>query len=235
MRESIKRLVWIGLLCQLAWFPGNSTVAQTEDPAYRPFPQEQLEELRSDEDFQYEKKSYETLPLWTRFENWLSELLRNIFGAAPSGNTIRVIFYVLATLLLAWAIVKLVGIDFNTVVKGPKKMPGMPYQVGEENLGQIDLSREIEAARTQGKWRLLIRLQYLYALAEMAEDGVLQITKGKTNHDYLYEISSPALRDSFARLSRIFEYTWYGQFEAGQGVRLRAEQALRQLQKHLGR
>lgn len=196
---------------------------------YQAFDEEQLNEFRSDEDFNYEEQSYSRFPLWEAFLKGLGNVLESIFGAAPGVDTMRIIFYVIAGLVLLWAIIKLFGIDITAGIKRKKtQKERLEHHIREENIHEIDFAREIAEARQAQRWRLLIRLQYLYSLKMLSDAGLLQVRAGKTNHDYMYEIGQADLKEVFGKLSYIFEYTWYGHFEANEPVRKAADaQAVR--------
>lgn len=235
-RVNIKLLL---ILLIVAALPGCGLELHAAEPAeslhsYRPFDEEQLERLRSDDDFDYEIRKYSRFPLWQAFLKKLEDIMKGIFGVAPSGRTIEITFYILMGLVLLWAIIRLAGIEKNLgLKKGPVKDEELPHNIREENIHEIDFAREMEEARQAQRWRLLIRLQYLYALKLLSNAGLVEVKAGKTNHDYLYEISRAEAREVFARLSHIFEYTWYGHFEADEKVRQTANDQALQLQQIL--
>jgi hypothetical protein len=91
---------------------------------------------------------------------------------------------------------------------------------GEETAGEVtddifalSYDKEIAAAQAAGNHRLAVRLWYLYMLKELAERKLIDYRFGRTNQHYVSQLSrGPYYRDFF-RLTRNFEYTWYGQFD----------------------
>ncbi|NJN27553.1 MAG: DUF4129 domain-containing protein [Cyclobacteriaceae bacterium] len=49
----------------------------------------------------------------------------------------------------------------------------------------------------------------------LANKDIIDWKVYKTNHDYAYEIQDEQYRMPFSQLSYLFEYVWYGDFEAG--------------------
>ncbi len=206
---------------------------QTTTPQYRELNSQKINRLLENDDFVYQKDSYETYGPWQRFQQKLQDILHRIFGQAPSGNTIENVFYILAALLLIWAILKILGIEMNSVFRKTPAAKKIDYQVNEENIHEIHFQKEIEKARTAGQNRLVVRLQYLWALKKLSDQNQIKVERGKTNQDYRYEVRSEGLKEPFSRLSRIFEYTWYGHFEADENVLQSSENELHKLNQHL--
>ncbi len=73
--------------------------------------------------------------------------------------------------------------------------------------------REIASATAAGNYRLAVRLWYLQTLKELSERGLIDYRFGRTNQDYVNQLSKHSHYRDFFRLTRNFEYTWYGQFE----------------------
>ena len=72
--------------------------------------------------------------------------------------------------------------------------------------------KEISEATGAGDYRLAVRLWYLQTLKILSEKGLIDYRFGRTNQDYVHQLfRHPNYRDFF-RLTRNFEYTWYGQF-----------------------
>lgn len=85
-----------------------------------------------------------------------------------------------------------------------------------EDIFSLDYAKEISAAVQRGDFRLAVRLQYLRLLRAMADSGKINYTQEKTNSDYLLQLYGTKLYDGFFRLTRIFDYTWYGEFPLDQ-------------------
>jgi len=66
---------------------------------------------------------------------------------------------------------------------------------------------------TGGQYRLAVRLWYLRLLKELSNREIIQYKQDKTNLDYLMQVYNTGYYSRFFRLTRHFEYSWYGHFE----------------------
>lgn len=78
------------------------------------------------------------------------------------------------------------------------------------------LGRDLMA---RGETRLALRAHYLGCLAHLARQQWIQVHRGKSNLDYLRELSRrakgfPGVESSFAHNLRLYERTWYGEHRA---------------------
>jgi len=126
---------------------------------------------------------------------------------------------------LMWAIV-LIGFigfliwylrenEFSFFRRQPRDLtPGeLAEEEMPENIFDINYPREIDKAVAKGDLRLAVRLHYLQLLKRMSEKNIISYKQDKTNSDYLFSLMSTKLYDGFFRLTRHYEYTWYGKFE----------------------
>lgn len=82
----------------------------------------------------------------------------------------------------------------------------------EENIFEIEYNAEIEKAVAADDLRLAIRLHYLRLLKELSLKGAIQYSQGSTNSDYVLQLHGKPYGAEFFRLTRSFEYAWYGRF-----------------------
>lgn len=126
---------------------------------------------------------------------------------------------------LMWAIV-LIGFigfliwylrenEFSFFRRQPRDLtPGeLTEEEMPENIFDINYPKEIDKAVAKGDLRLAVRLHYLQLLKCMSEKNIISYKQDKTNSDYLFSLMSTKLYDGFFRLTRHYEYTWYGKFE----------------------
>ena len=86
-------------------------------------------------------------------------------------------------------------------------------EITEEDLFSINYENEIRNAALAGNYRLAIRLWYLRTLKELTGKNLIQYRHEKTNTEYLDELYSTKYYREFMKLTRNFEYAWYGKFE----------------------
>lgn len=103
--------------------------------------------------------------------------------------------------------------NVNLFSKKKKTIEGA-IDAEEENtdIFAIKYISEIDRAAMAGNYRLAIRLMFLRLLKAMAETNIIQYKHDRTNYDYLMQVSSTKHYNEFFRLTRNYEYAWYGKF-----------------------
>ncbi|MEI6947296.1 DUF4129 domain-containing protein [Paraflavisolibacter sp. H34] len=87
-----------------------------------------------------------------------------------------------------------------------------------DDLFSINYRREIERAITARDFRQAIRLLYLETLKELAGRQIIRYSVDFTDTHYLAQLQGTSWYDHFFRLTRTFEYTWYGKFEPAEAA-----------------
>jgi len=199
-------LGWWLIAPQLLW-------AQTASDPGRQFDGDKLEEFRSQRRFTYAEE-----PPPSEIDSWLERVLYylwrnlNLFFYGEADPEFTVIFYVVLTAILVYAIYRLAGVDARGIFVS-RKGADIDYLVEEEDIHQIDFEAAIAEARDRQEHRKAIRLTYLYAIKLLADGGLIKFIPGKTNYEYQQELAAQdALAPSFQQLSRLFAYAWYGNF-----------------------
>lgn len=82
-----------------------------------------------------------------------------------------------------------------------------------DDIFSIQYDKEIAKAAAAKNFRLAVRLWYLQMLKILSYKGLIDYRYGRTNNDYLSQLLNTPHHRHFFRLTRNFEYTWYGQFE----------------------
>ncbi len=85
-----------------------------------------------------------------------------------------------------------------------------------EDIFAINYQKEIDKAAAHGNYRLAIRLMFLRLLKDMSEKKIIRYKQDKTNLDYLMELHPTNYYNSFFRVTRNYEYSWYGQFNVSE-------------------
>lgn len=233
-RMKMKRMRTISILLFLLITVGSLSAQEVDSlqtqVEIRAFDQEKLNEYRQDGSFQYELPKPETEGPFARFWRGIQEWFAELIGSGTTANIINILVRVLVVVAFIYFIIKIFGIEVTTVFR-PSKAQKLPYQVSEEQLDNIVFEVEIAQAIKEKQWRFVVRLTYLHALKLLADAEWLSVKKGKTNRDYLYELSGKDIEKDFERLSFIFDYTWYGHFEANDAVVAQAQDHLSNIKK----
>jgi hypothetical protein len=172
----------------------------------RPLPDSVYDNLRKDKDYWYvnmapprkqpKKSQSSDMPGWMQ-----SEALRTI------------ILILIIAIFLA-AIIWFLASSNIKLFESPKKLLNDEnVEITEEDLFSINYDNEIRTALLAANYRLATRLWYLRSLKELTEKNLIQYKHEKTNTQYLDELYETRYYHSFSKLTRNFEYAWYGKFE----------------------
>jgi len=179
---------------------------------YRSPSEEHLEQLAQAHELVYPLEPTGALSWWEDFTQSLSQLLRNLFGIAPEGEHVTNFIYVVAGLILLYAIYKLIRMGSGRSILVSEYPQSGRSPLRQMTLEQRNLPAEMEKARAAQNHRLLLRLMYLHVLQRLDEKKIISYAKDKTNHDYFDELQDHPIKRSFTHLSRLFEYGWYGHY-----------------------
>lgn len=178
---------------------------------------------------------------WDKFTDWLDglwgkrksrpETIKPAGGGA-AWDTLRILLYLFLA-LAAGLIVTAILLMWRQARRATPITAAFPAgaaiqpDLRDENVqaGQLPLAGWLALAREKmnaGEWRLALRALYLASLAGLAAEGLVTLTKFKTNLDYERELQRRAFARAgraadFARHRRAFEDVWYGQATAGEG------------------
>jgi len=126
--------------------------------------------------------------------------------------TMLVVIVVIFIGLLGWYLFQ------NNIIRRKQRFnPGDKEQeISEENIFDINYQQEIEKAIDSANYRLAIRLLFLRLLKNLSQKNIIQYKHERTNFDYLSQLSSGRYYKDFFRLTRNYEYAWYGKFDVSE-------------------
>ncbi|HSU27515.1 MAG TPA: hypothetical protein VLJ68_03980 [Chitinophagaceae bacterium] len=87
-----------------------------------------------------------------------------------------------------------------------------------ENIFEINYQKEIDKAVREGNFRLAIRLMFLRTLKKLSDKNVIEYKQERTNLDYLLQLQSTNYYTEFFRITRNYEYSWYGLFDINEDI-----------------
>lgn len=85
-------------------------------------------------------------------------------------------------------------------------------EVIPDDIFSINYDKEIRKAEEAANYRLAVRLWYLFTLKSLANRNLINYRAEKPNGDYVSALFQGRYYRDFFRLTRAFDYTWYGQF-----------------------
>ena len=175
---------------------------------------EPLSERYFGEDFTYKVNTQETQNVILRFLSWFFKMLGDLFGFEVSTEFVKY-FQVLIYIIIA-AFVIYLFIRFFTHENGrtlfSKKATAFPgVDLSQQHITQVDFTILLEKALADKDYRLAIRYQYLISLKVLATQEKISWEFHKTNLDYIQELSNTSLKETFGKISYIYDYIWYGE------------------------
>lgn len=194
---------------------GGESATSLWHPEIRQMDSGQIEKYKLDEDFNYLDKASPGQSIWERFWLWVRGMLRKIFGSVnPTGlgNLIELTIYIVIIAIIGFAVYRLTMIRMDQAFNRGNKSDSVEAKISEENIHDLPFDDLIRNALNNHNYRLAIRLKYLQSLKLLADKEVIHWEPYKTNLEYRYEITSPAVQQAFDRISYYFDYAWYGEF-----------------------
>jgi len=126
--------------------------------------------------------------------------------------TTLLVIVVLFLGILAWYLLQNNIVGRNQPITSKK----ISEELATENIFDINYKKEIERAIHAGDYRLAIRLMFLRLLTQLSQKKIIEYRQERTNFDYLSQLYSSRHYNDFFRLTRNYEYAWYGKFEVNQ-------------------
>jgi hypothetical protein len=159
------------------------------------------------------------MSFWERVMEKIAKIMESIFGKTVftrSGNItgvlIRLFAIVLVGFLIYFIIKYLLGKDGNFLFGKKNKKFDIREEELHENIHEINFPESILKFEKSGDFRLAVRYQFLYVLKKLSDKKIIVWNPEKTNKDYVAELKADYLKADFSKLSYIFDYVWYGEF-----------------------
>ncbi len=172
----------------------------------RRIPGDELNATKSDDDYWYVneapvREKQKVQPPKKRKTVFNTKWFQTLFWILLIGGFIALLIWFLATS------------NISLFRKKQKMVPGDENTGDEtENIFEMNFEKEIQQAVSDENYRLAVRLMYLRTLKDLSNRNLINYTHEKTNSDYLFQLAGSSYYINFFRLTRSFDYTWYGQF-----------------------
>lgn len=186
--------------------------------ATRKVSESDLKKLRSDKDYWYvneppPRDKREVTPPDVNEKGEKTKSSSGIF-AAPWLNVL--LWIILIGGFIALLIWFLSAGDIRLFRKKPKPVAEAEEEEVSEDIFEMDFEKAIQKSIDSKNFRVAVRLLYLRTLRDLSNRNLINYTHEKTNSDYLFQLSGTPHYKNFFRLTRNFDYTWYGQFALSQ-------------------
>jgi len=195
--------------------PKDRTTTVVQDSAsavqLRQFDQASLNRYKAHTDFQYDEQPMD-LSWWQRLKQWVRDRLADLLTRDGSYTVLKNIGIIAGIAALVYLIVRLLGMDAIGLFSRKSREAGLPFSEHPETIHGIDFAAALQKAIETGNYRLGVRLLYLDCLKKLSDSGHIDWQPAKTNATYVAELTGDSVQTAFKRLTRQFEYIWYGDF-----------------------
>jgi hypothetical protein len=169
----------------------------------RKVPDSVIKKLQEDDDFWYANYIFEK-----------AEKKENEIPLTRQPGFQIILWLVIIGGFAAFVILYLANSNVNLFRKKSKAIgAGDDIDVETDNIFEINYQREIDKAVSNSNYRLAVRLMFLRVLKNLSDKKIIQYKQDRTNFDYLLQIHSTKYYPDFFRITRNYEYSWYGQFD----------------------
>lgn len=205
--------LYFAALLLILWAPSlyGQVPADQSDVNVRQADPDHIESYKNDPAFVYDQSEPET-SLVGMIIREVMQFLDQALGEGTGNTILRIIFFAAMAGVIYLVLNQIMKGKISSALTGNSASETIHFRQDPSAQKDEDLNRLIESAARGGNYREAVRLLYQKALKELSRAGLIRWTASKTNLDYLYEMDSHPSSLSFRRLTRIYEYTEYGDF-----------------------
>jgi hypothetical protein len=176
-----------------------------------------IKKIALNPDFQYKQEEIRKSPIKEMWENIMlfffkviSKIAESLFGIKVSKTTSTVIFWVFILIILA-----AIGWFFFRTKRQILTDSGLSIaDVDEISIENLSYTDEYNRAYQNQNYKPAIRFLLLHTIKFLDEEGIIKYIPGKTLYEYQYEIKNQDIRSKFAEICYVYEYVWFGNFDA---------------------
>ena len=214
----IVSILFIGLLAQ-------SGVDQS-----RAFDEEAMQRYAQSDDFAYMNLAVRPPSIWQRLQWWLAGIISRIFMNPNTPWLSDIVFYALLFLVIGVAIFYILRLRYGEGFTRNTRNSMLGSVHSSVANSQLDYDQAINEAVTSKNYKLAIRFLYLKTLQFLSQKELIKLKDWKSPFDYNRELK-PELVPIYGDLTKLFEYVWYGDFNAKAEDFEKGSKLLSQLQK----
>lgn len=204
------------------------------------FNTEKLENLRQDPAFDYSERP-EKENWWTKFKQYIGlqwkRVIGWLFGDIEATGflffLLEILPYLILLAVLGFLVYLFTILNPAASMLSSTKEGNVLFAKEEDIIKHQDIPALIEQAVASGDYRLAVRYHFLYLLQQFSRRGIIIYDNTKTDEDYLHEIKEE-YKPGFQKLSRIYDYIWYGRFDTGEETYYKIEKEFRQMERTIG-
>jgi hypothetical protein len=131
--------------------------------------------------------------------------------AALNSWPLTIFFWSLAIFFIAFLSYKIFSKNGLFVRKKEEHIE--PEEISLQELNELsEYDSLISEAENKNEFNLATRYLFLKTLKNLSDKEIISFAAEKTNHDYLAEMKHHRYFEDFSKLTRDYEYVWYGKF-----------------------
>ena len=147
--------------------------------------------------------------LLQRILTWIYKFFRFL---DKGGKPVSYLFYVLMFAVLLFVIIKILGLNYQSLFIRTAKIKGRDIDVFVEDIHAVDFDAVIDDAVKKENYRKAVRYLYIKFLKVLTDNELIGWEINKTNKDYRKEMKKSKYFSIFKDLTFVYEYVWYGEF-----------------------
>ena len=190
--------------------------ADSAEISIRTIDAETFQSLTSDREFEYNEVPEDPDSLWSRIRAWVFDLLQKLFENQWASIFIRIAFIAIFAVVLISVINQFLGGNLTSSFSGKNPERQFSLNVTEHDLAQKDYDTWLQSALSENNYKDAVRILYLKTLQELNKLELISWKADKTNSDYMQELTGHPAKSTFGRLTYMYEYVEYGDFEIGE-------------------
>lgn len=195
--------------------------------------EEVLQAYANNSDFNYDVEVAPSSSFWQKLLFWFLDLIDWTFENPISGTLIRIVFIAIFMAVVLLLINQLMQGNLRTAFSGKNTSKKISLNLGTDHIEQVNLDELIARALEQKNYHDALRFTYHKALQKLSEKELIIWGHDKTNHEYLTEIGNHPAKLPFTRLTTIYDYVEYGDFEFDEYSYLKAADVYSLFEKQL--
>lgn len=119
-----------------------------------------------------------------------------------------------AIIIVFLLVLRLLNIPFSGIFSfsGGSSVSVLEMVHPAEGMTRMEMEKLYKLYKSNGAYREAVRVLYLMYLKNLHQGRVIRLNINKTNKDYLHEIKDDTIFKDFKKLSRLYDYVWFGQF-----------------------
>ncbi|MGJ8684195.1 MAG: DUF4129 domain-containing protein [Nonlabens sp.] len=177
---------------------------------------EDLRETYTGNDYYYYQVNDDGENFFTRFLNGIFNWIGDVFGIEVSpfwAQVLKILVFILMAAVGIYFLVRLLSNESPQALLSRNSRMAASVNMEETHIEQIDLGQLIKDSIATGNYRNAVRYLYLDSLKWLSTNDKIDWDFQKTNSDYYRELKEPGLKEHFKKISYLYDYVWYGEFE----------------------